>query len=187
MCLTRLQRRPIPSPRLVEKEFYHIPMRNDQTGKIEVNTLLKEETSPVVDMNEIEPQEDFVSYKKPELSDAPIDRKTTLDLEKLLEQYSDAFAKDATQIGTTPLIEIDIDTGDNPPIAKRPYTIASKHYDFVKEEINKLLNAGVIKEGNSRWSAPIVVVPKQDGGKRLCVDYRSLNKITRTFIWPMQN
>ena len=138
-------------------------------------------------MNEIEPQEDFVSYKKPELSDAPIDRKTTLDLEKLLEQYSDAFAKDATQIGTTPLIEIDIDTGDNPPIAKRPYTIASKHYDFVKEEINKLLNAGVIKEGNSRWSAPIVVVPKQDGGKRLCVDYRSLNKITRTFIWPMQN
>ena len=96
----------------------------------------------------------FVSYKKPELSDAPIDRKTTLDLEKLLEQYSDAFAKDATQIGTTPLIEIDIDTGDNPPIAKRPYTIASKHYDFVKEEINKLLNAGVIKEGNSRWSAP---------------------------------
>ena len=119
-------------------------------------------------MNEIGPQEDFVSYKKPELSDAPIDRKTTLDLEKLLEQYSDAFAKDATQIGTTPLIEMDIDTGDSPPIAKRPYTIALKHYDFVKEEINELLNAGVIRESNSSWSAPIVVVPKQDGGKRLC-------------------
>ena len=112
-------------------------MRNDQTGKIEVKTLLKEETSLVVDMNEIGPQEDFVSYEKPELSDAPIDRKTTLDLEKLLEQYSDAFAKDATQIGTTPLIEMDIDMGDNPPIAKRPYTIALKHHDFVKEETNK--------------------------------------------------
>ena len=68
-------------PKLVEKEFYHIPMRNYQTGKIEVNTLLKEETSPVVDMNKIGPQEHFVSYKKPELSDAPIDKKTTLDLE----------------------------------------------------------------------------------------------------------
>ena len=126
-----------------------------------------------------------MTYKKPELSDAPIDRKTTLDLEKLFEQYSDAFEKDATQIGTSPLIEMDIDTGDNPPIAKRPYTIALKYYDFVKEEINKLLNAGVIRESNSSWSAPIVVVPKQDGGKRLCVTYRSLNRITRTFIWPI--
>ena len=52
-------------PKLVKKEFYHIPMRNDQTGKIEVNTLLREETSPVIDINEIGPQEDFVSYKKP--------------------------------------------------------------------------------------------------------------------------
>ena len=155
-------------PKLVKKEFYHIPIRNDQTGKIEVNTLLKEESSPVTDINETGPQEDFMSYKKPELSDAPIDRKTTLDLEKLLEQCSDAFTKDTTQIGTTPLIEMDIDIGDNPPIVKRPYTIALKHYDFVKEEINKLLNAGVIRESNSNWSAPIVVVPKQDGGKRLC-------------------
>ena len=56
---------------------------------------------------------------------------------------------------------------------------------FLKEEINKHLNAGVIRESNSTWSALIVEVPKQDGGKRLCVDYRSLNKITRTFIWPM--
>ena len=56
---------------------------------------------------------------------------------------------------------------------------------LLKEEINKLLNASVNRVSNSSWSAPIVVVPKQDGGKRLCVDYRSLNRITRTFIWPM--
>ena len=31
----------------------------------------------------------------------------------------------------------------------------------------------------------IVVVPKGDGGKRLCIDYRALNAVTRTFIWPM--
>ena len=55
----------------------------------------------------------------------------------------------------------------------------------VKAEIDKLLEAGVIRESDSSWSAPIVVVPKGDGGKRLCVDYRALNKITRTYIWPM--
>ena len=30
-----------------------------------------------------------------------------------------------------------------------------------------------------------MVVPKGDGGKRLCVDFRALNAITRTYVWPM--
>ena len=78
-----------------------------------------------------------------------------------------------------------IDTGDHPPIAKKPYALALKHYDWVKEEIDKLLEAGVIRENHSSWSAPIIVVPKQDGGKRLCVDFRALNANTRTYVWPM--
>ena len=129
--------------------------------------------------------DEFVSHKKPELQDAPIDQKTKLDLEQLLEKNKDAFAEDERQIGTTPLITMSIDTGDQPPIAKRPYTLALKHHDWVKAEIDKLLEAGVIRESDSSWSAPIVVVPKSDGGKRLCIDYRALNQITRTYIWPM--
>ena len=78
-----------------------------------------------------------------------------------------------------------IDTGDHPPIAKKPYTLAIKHHEWVKAEIDKLLEAGVIRESHSSWSAPIVVVPKGDGGKRMCVDYRALNGISRTCIWPM--
>ena len=41
-----------------------------------------------------------------------------------------------------------IDTGDHPPVAKKPYTLALKHYDWVNE-INKLLEAGVIRESHS--------------------------------------
>ena len=33
--------------------------------------------------------------------------------------------------------------------------------------------------------APIIVVPKGDGGKCLVIDYRALNKVTRKFVWPM--
>ena len=67
-------------------------------------------------------------------------------------------------------------------MAKRPYTLALKHHDWVKAEINKLLEVSVIRENDSSWSAPIAVVPKVDGGKRLCVDYRALNKITRAYM-----
>ena len=167
----------------VTKDFYQIPTRNKH-GEIEVLTVLKDNISTVNKITDTALDE-FVSHKKPELQDAPIDQKTKLDLEQLLEKNKDAFAEDERQIGTTPLITMSIDTGDQPPIAKRPYTLALKHHDWVRAEIDKLLEAGVIRESDSSWSAPIVVVPKSDGGKRLCIDYRALNQITRTYIWPM--
>ena len=80
---------------------------------------------------------------------------------------------------------MEIDTEDYPSIDKKPYTLAFKQYEWVKEEINILLEAGVIRESHSNWSAPIVVVPKGDCGKRLCVDYRALNQITRTYVCPL--
>ena len=103
------------------------------------------------------------------------DQRTKLELEQLLIRNSDCFTEDEHQLGTTPLINMSIDTGDHPPVAKRPYTLALKHHDWVKAEIDKFLEAGVIRESNSSLSAPIVVVPKGDGGKRLCIDFRALN------------
>ena len=60
-----------------------------------------------------------------------------------------------------------------------------KNYQWVKEEIEKLLTAKVIHSSRSSWSAPIIVVQKGDGGKRLVINYRALNKVTRKFTWPM--
>ena len=54
-----------------------------------------------------------------------------------------------------------------------------------QNEIEKLLAAKVICSSCSSWSAPIIVVPKGDGGKHLVIDYRALNKVTRKFTWPM--
>ena len=60
-----------------------------------------------------------------------------------------------------------------------------KHYEWVKDEIEKLLTTKVICTSHSSWSAPIIVVPKGDGGKHLVIDYRALNKVTRKFTWHM--
>ena len=78
-----------------------------------------------------------------------------------------------------------IDTGTSKPVSQKPYPIAMKHYQWVKDEIEKLLAAKVIHTSQSSWSAPVIVVPKGDGGKQLVIDYRALNKVTRKFIWPM--
>ena len=135
-----------------------------------MNTLLAKQDPECVVINELGPKEDFVKYQKPRLQDAPVDAKVLQDLDQLLEESPDGFAQDETQIGTTPLIKMSIDTGDHKPIAKWPYTLSLKHYDWVGNETDKLLQAGVIRESHLSWSAPVVIVPKSNGEKRLCVD-----------------
>ena len=62
----------------------------------------------------------------------------------LLQEYESQFAKDETSIGTTPLTSMTIDTGTANPVSQKPYPIAMKHYEWVKNEIEKLLIAKVI-------------------------------------------
>ena len=107
------------------------------------------------------------------------------DLDTLLMEYKSQFAKDETSIGTTSLTSMTIDTGASNPVSQKPYPITMKHYQWVKEEIEKLLAAKVIQSSRSSWSAPIIVVPKGDEGKYLVIDYRALNKVTRKFTWSM--
>ena len=107
------------------------------------------------------------------------------DLELLLQEYDLQFAKDETSIGSTPLTSMTIDTGTSDPVSQKPYPIAMKHYQWVKDEIKKLLAAKVIHTSCSSWSAPIIVVPKGNVGKCLVIDYRALNKVTRKFTWLM--
>ena len=78
----------------------------------------------------------------------------------MLGIFKDQFTKDEMTIGTTPLIRMSIDTGDSDPVSQKPYPVAMKHYNWAKEEIDKLLEAGVIRNSHSSWSAPIIVVPK---------------------------
>ena len=65
-------------------------------------------------------------------------------LEALLKGYATQFAQDETSISTTPLTRMTIDTGNAEPVSQKPYPIAMKHYQWVKDEIEKLLTSNVI-------------------------------------------
>ena len=79
---------------------------------------------------------------------------------------------------------MDIDTGDSPPISQKPYNLPLKHADKVKRELATLEKAGVITRSVSPWASPIFIVPKKSEPgepaekvrRRLCVDYRAINK-----------
>ena len=125
---------------------------------------------------------------KPDVFDPPHHKLTTNiqnELDTLLKEYESQFAKVDASIGTTPLTGMMIDTGNSDLVFQKPLPITMNHYQWVKEEIEKLLIAKVICSSRSSWSVPIIIVPKGDGGKCLVINYRTLNKVTGKFTWPM--
>ena len=62
-------------------------------------------------------------------------------------------------------------TGISDTVLRKPYPVAIKHYDWVKDEINKLLSPKLIHNSHSSWLAPNIVVPKGHGAKHLVIDY----------------
>ena len=89
-----------------------------------------------------------------------------------------------TDIGVMTLEEVPIETDpDALPIALKPYTILLKHQEFVKQELTKLLQAGLITCSISPYASPCLVVSKKSSDpnaelsdqKRLVIDYHALN------------
>ena len=125
---------------------------------------------------------DVDTHRKVKLQDVEVLDKYKIDFEKLCEEYDDIFSKDSSDIGKTPLITMEIETGDSPPVCQRPYNLPLKHIDWVQKELNTLEKAGVITRSVSPWASPIVIVPKRTvpgdpPKKRLCVDYRVINSL----------
>ena len=89
-----------------------------------------------------------------------------------------AFAPNPEFPGKTDLVKLTIDTGDSRPIAIPPRRHPYAHDEFVRQKLQSLQKAGIIRESNSPWAAPIVVV-MQKGKARFAIDYRELNKILR--------
>jgi len=108
-------------------------------------------------------------------------------LDQLLQNYKDIFAVDCTGLTQTHLVQCEIDTGDAKPIQLRPYSLAHSERDFVREEIQKMVDEGLLVPSRSPWAFPIVIVKKKTEDKRLCVDFRRLNAITKWDAYPLPN
>ena len=140
-----------PSSILLEEDN-DIEKLKEQKRKITLeNTKKKFITSPA----------DIDVHRKVDLQDADIMEEQQNALKKLCDEYKDIFSTDLSDIGKTPLIEMEIDTSDSPPITPKPYTLPLKHATWVQKELEILEKAGVIVRSVSPWSSPIVVVPKR--------------------------
>ncbi|TWW67306.1 Retrovirus-related Pol polyprotein from transposon opus [Takifugu flavidus] len=106
-------------------------------------------------------------------------------VQSLLRQYASVFSSHEGDLGCTSLISHDIPLLDDVPVRQRHRRIPPSEYEVVKEHINQLLEAQIIRESSSPYGSPIVLVKKKDGSLRMCVDYRQLNNKTRKDAFPL--
>ena len=74
---------------------------------------------------------------------------------------------------------------DSNPINNGPYRYSSKQKDIIKQQVQEMLDQGIVQPSCSPYALPVVLVGKKDGSWRLFVDYRALNKITIKDKFPI--
>ena len=74
-------------------------------------------------------------HQKVELQDANVTEVQQNAFKELCNDFKDIFSIDLSDIEKTPLIEMEIDTGDSPPITQKPYTLPLKHATWVQKEL----------------------------------------------------
>ena len=108
---------------------------------------------------------------------------TPLKEQKLPEELSDfADICDTASAGVLPKHHpmehhIDLEKGAIPPW-EPVYPLSESELEVLREYLDTSEQKGWIRRSTSPAGAPILFVPKKDGGLRLCVDYRGLNRIT---------
>jgi len=63
--------------------------------------------------------------------------------------------------------------------------MASTELVILKEQLKDYLDKGLIRPCISPWGTPALLLNKKDGGKRLYINYRELNKITIRNKYPL--
>nr|GEZ48383.1 putative reverse transcriptase domain-containing protein [Tanacetum cinerariifolium] len=65
-----------------------------------------------------------------------------------------------------------------------PYRLAPSELEELSRQLKELQDKGFIRPSSSPWGAPVLLI-KNDGSFRICIDYRELNKLTIKNRYPL--
>ena len=132
------------------------------------------ETSPRL------PNSKILANPQEKLAHLSIDKQR--DVEELLIEFKHLFPDVP---GCTKSIYHDVDVGTAQPCKQHPYRVNPIKMEYLKAEIDYMLENKIIEPSYSDWSSPCILVPKPDGTFRFCTDFRKVNTVTKTDSFPL--
>ena len=112
-------------------------------------------------------------------------------LKRIFTEYNDVLKLKGDDLTFTTVMEHPIPTDPyKPPVNVRQYRLPEAHKAEISKQVGEMLDQGIIRNSDSPWNSPIVLVPKKagpDGKKkwRLVVDFRKVNEQTIKQIFPI--
>ncbi|GFY48624.1 retrovirus-related Pol polyprotein from transposon 17.6 [Trichonephila inaurata madagascariensis] len=107
-----------------------------------------------------------------------------MQLGKLLVKFSAIFSNIP---GKTNLVEHDIDLISDKRVQHKPYRMTNRQNEILKAEIERMLKYKIIEPGPSEYTSSMILVETPGRDPRPCIDYRKLNEMTRTELYPIPN
>jgi hypothetical protein len=109
-----------------------------------------------------------------------------LEAIKVVSEFLNVFPKDLPGMPPERKFEFAIDLiPGTASISKRAYMVYGPELVELKKQIDELSEKGYIRQSTSPWAAPVLFVEKKDGTKRMCINYRALNKVTIKNKYPL--
>ena len=106
-------------------------------------------------------------------------------LKNTLQKYNECFSRNMMDLGYSNVEKIEIELIDTKPVVYRPYRLSYPERQLVKSMVREMLDADIICESNSSYASPVLLIKKKTGDKRLCIDYRALNRKTKKEHFPL--
>ena len=160
------------SPQVDEEadyEYVHEPEHIDMDDELPVHELQTCQTQDLSDINVY--------------SDLQLERR-----EELQGTLESGFVKMFNDVpGQTEVLDHDLIIEHDRPLRQRPYAIPKMKRPQVKDEIDKMLEMGIIEPSTSPYASPMVITLKKNGDVRLCGDFRAINHITTFDPYPVPN
>ncbi|WVZ98502.1 LOW QUALITY PROTEIN: hypothetical protein U9M48_043936 [Paspalum notatum var. saurae] len=99
-------------------------------------------------------------------------------------EFPDVFPEELPGLPPDREVEFSIElVPGTAPVSRRPYRMAPDELKELKIQLQEQLDKGFIRPNSSPWA--LFVEKKDQGGKRLCVDYRPLNAVTVKNKYPL--
>ncbi|GBO45393.1 Transposon Tf2-11 polyprotein [Araneus ventricosus] len=159
----------------------------------DVNDIMSPSESEIYQINNLNLNE-IHKMRRDELlkSDFKLDHlndKDKKDMQDLLLKNYKVFSKSYKTLGETSAVIPEFSLLHNFPLQTKPYSIPLMAKKYAQQEINNLLEAGIIEPSSSSYCFPVIFIKKKQNPNdsnsepkfRMVVDYRLLNSITETF------